>query len=154
MKAVSKFLKRNLHWFIVGGVTILCALFIIFGHVSENGQYITLDGNDAQIPEATTKFIEDAEAAMFSIMNEDAPTDEETIKEIRQYVLEEPGNYLKYYMGYLSLIDLKEKTKIIMESDYTNLKFHELILNAGPSDFKNLERRIWYQYTIKKYYAY
>lgn len=81
MKAVSKFLKRNLHWFIVGGVTILCALFIIFGHVSENGQYITLDGNDAQIPEATTKFIEDAEAAMFRIMNEDAPTDEETIKE-------------------------------------------------------------------------
>ena len=81
MKAVSKFLKRNLHWFIVGGVTILCALFIIFGHVSENGQYITLDGNDAQIPEATTKFIEDAEAAMYRIMNEDAPTDEETIKE-------------------------------------------------------------------------
>ena len=81
MKAVSKFFKRNLHWFIVGGVTILCALFIIFGHVSENGQYITLDGNDAQIPEATTKFIEDAEAAMFRIMNEDAPTDEETIKE-------------------------------------------------------------------------
>jgi len=81
MKAVSKFLKRNLHWFIVGGVSILCALFIIFGHVSENGQYITLDGNDAQIPEATTKFIEDAEAAMFRIMNEDAPTDEETIKE-------------------------------------------------------------------------
>lgn len=81
MKAVSKFLKRNLHWFIVGGVTILCALFIIFGHVSENGQYITLDGNDAQIPEATKKFIEDAEAAMYRIMNEDAPTDEETIKE-------------------------------------------------------------------------
>ena len=80
MKAVSKFLKRNLHWFIVGGVTILCALFIIFGHVSENGQYITLDGNDAQIPEATTKFIEDAEAAMFRIMNEDAPTDEETAR--------------------------------------------------------------------------
>ena len=80
MKAVSKFLKRNLHWFIVGGVTILCALFIIFGHVSENGQYITLDGNDAQIPEATKKFIEDAEAAMYRIMNEDQPTDEETIK--------------------------------------------------------------------------
>lgn len=81
MKAVSKFFKRNLHWFIVGSVALLCALFIIFGHVSENGQYITLDGNDAQIPAATTKFIEDAEAAMYRIMNEDAPTDEETIKE-------------------------------------------------------------------------
>lgn len=81
MKTVSKFLKRNLHWFIVGGVALLCAIFMIFGHVSENGQYITFDGNDAQIPEATKKFIEDAEAAMYRIMNEDAPTDEKTIKE-------------------------------------------------------------------------
>lgn len=84
MKKVSKFLKRNLHWFIVGGVSVLCALFIIFGHVSENGQYITLDGSDAQIPEATKKFIEDAEAAMYRIMNEDAPTDEETIQEFAE----------------------------------------------------------------------
>ena len=81
MKAVSKFIRRNLHWFIVGGVSILCALFIIFGHTSENGQYRTLDGNDAQIPEATTKFIEDAEAAMYRIMNEDRPTDEATMQE-------------------------------------------------------------------------
>ena len=84
MKKVSKFLKRNLHWFIVGGVSVLCALFIIFGHVSENGRYITLDGSDAQIPEATKKFIEDAEAAMYRIMNEDAPTDEETIQEFAE----------------------------------------------------------------------
>lgn len=80
MKAINKFAKRNLHWLIVGGVSLLCALFIIFGHTSENGQYRTLDGNDAQIPEATTKFIEDAESAMYRLMNEDAPTDEETIK--------------------------------------------------------------------------
>ena len=81
MTAASKFIKKNLTWFIVGGVSLLCALFIIFGHTSENGQYRTLDGNDAQIPEATHNFIEDAEAAMYRIMNEDAPTDEETIKE-------------------------------------------------------------------------
>lgn len=81
MNKVSKFFRNYLHWFIVGGVALLCALFLIFGHPSENGKYITLDGKDAQIPEATTKFIEDAEAAMYRIMNENAPTDEETIKE-------------------------------------------------------------------------
>lgn len=81
MKSLSKFLKKNLHWLIVGGVALLCALFIIFGHTSENGQYRTLDGNDAKIPEATSKFIEDSEAAMYRIMNENAPTDAETIKE-------------------------------------------------------------------------
>lgn len=74
----AKFVKRNLHWLIIGGVSLLCALFIIFGHTSENGQYRTLDGNDAQIPEATTKFIEDANDAMWRIMNQNAPTDEET----------------------------------------------------------------------------
>lgn len=80
MTRIGKFAKRNLHWLIVIGVSLLCAIFIIFGHSSEDGKYRTLDGNDAQIPEATKKFIEDAEAAMYRIMNEDAPTDEETIK--------------------------------------------------------------------------
>lgn len=81
MKAVSNFIHRNIHWFIVGGVGLLCAIFIIFGHWSENGQYRTLDGKDAEIPEATITFIENAEEAMNRIMNEDAPTDEATIKE-------------------------------------------------------------------------
>ena len=81
MKAVSNFIKEYIHWFVVGGVALLCALFIIFGHPSADGKYITLDSSDVQIPETTKKFIEDAEAAMYRIMNENAPTDEETIKE-------------------------------------------------------------------------
>lgn len=78
MKQVSKFFKKNLHWFVVGGVALLCVLFMLFGHWSENGKYITLDGSDAQIPEATKQFISDAEDAMNRIMNEDKPTDEAT----------------------------------------------------------------------------
>lgn len=81
MKKVSKFIKRNIHWFIVGGVGLLCALFIIFGHWSENGKFRTLDGSDAQITDATKQFIEDSQAAMNRIMNEDKPTDETTINE-------------------------------------------------------------------------
>lgn len=79
MKKVSKFIKRNLHWFIVGGVALLCALFIIFGHWSENGKYRTLDGSDAKISEGTKEFIEDAQAALNRIMNVDNPTDDDTI---------------------------------------------------------------------------
>ena len=67
---------------------------------------------------------------------------DEVITDIYRYILEEPGNYLKYYFGYLSLVDLKEKTKNLMGSDFSNKKFHELFLNAGPSDFTNLEKRI------------
>lgn len=80
MKKASKFVVKNLHWFIVGFVALLCAVFIIFGARSENGS-ITLDGKDAKIEEYTEKFIEDANAALYRIMNEDAPTDEATIKE-------------------------------------------------------------------------
>lgn len=81
MKAISKFVREQLHWIIVGFVALLCAVFLIAGHTSEDGKYITLDGSDAQITETTTKWIEDANAALYRIMNEDAPTDEATMKE-------------------------------------------------------------------------
>lgn len=99
MTKLSKFVKKNLHWFIVGGTGLLCALFIIFGHTSENGQYRTLDGNDAKIPEVTTKFIENAEAAMYRIMNEDAPTDEATIKENEEATGQGSSTTLKAVLG-------------------------------------------------------
>ena len=67
---------------------------------------------------------------------------EETVAEIHRYVLEEPGNYLKYYMGYLLLMDIKEKAEILMDSAFSDLKFHEFILTSGPSDFDNLENRL------------
>lgn len=62
------------------GVAILCTLFIIFGTKSENG-YITLDGKDAKIESYTEKFIETSNEALYRIMEQDAPTDETTIKE-------------------------------------------------------------------------
>ena len=76
------------------------------------------------------------------ILNQYGIIDEETISDTYQYVLEEPGNYLKYYAGYLMIMDLKEKAKALMGSDFTELKFHEFILNAGPSDFDNLEKNL------------
>lgn len=86
MKRISNFIIENLHWFIVGFVALLCTIFIITGTRSESGS-ITLDGKDAQIEEYTQKFIEDANDALYRIMNEDAPTDEETAR--KWSVLEE-----------------------------------------------------------------
>lgn len=77
-KVKNKFFN-NLHWFIVGGVAILCALFLFFGHTDEKG-YVTLTGGEVTITETTKKFIEDSQAALYRIMNEDAPTDEATIE--------------------------------------------------------------------------
>jgi hypothetical protein len=60
------------------GVALLCTIFILCGTKSENGS-ITLDGQDAKIEEYTQKYIEDANDALYRIMNQDAPTDQETI---------------------------------------------------------------------------
>ena len=63
-------------WF---GVALICILFIIFGTTSENGS-ITLDGKPAKISDYTEKFIEEANEALYRIMEVDAPTNEDTIK--------------------------------------------------------------------------
>lgn len=80
MKKTINFILEYLHLFIFGFVAILCVLFLIFGHTSKNGKYITLDGSDAQITNTTKQWIDDANAALDRIMNQDKPTDEETIK--------------------------------------------------------------------------
>lgn len=77
-----------------------------------------------------------------NLLNQYDIVNEKIISDTYRYILEEPGNYLKYYFGYLSLIDLKEKTKTYMGSDFTDKQFHELLLNAGPSDFENLQKRL------------
>lgn len=79
MKKLSNWLGNHIALFIWLGVALLCTLFIIFGTKSENGS-ITLDGKDAKIEEYTEKFIEESNEALYRIMEEDAPTDEETIK--------------------------------------------------------------------------
>lgn len=77
---LHKLFTNHIAWWIWFGVAILCTIFIICGTTSENGS-ITLDGKDAKIEEYTTKFIEDSNDALYRIMNEDAPTDEATIRE-------------------------------------------------------------------------
>lgn len=79
MKKIKNFIINNLHFLIVALVAVICAVFIINGNKAENGS-ITLDGQDAKIDEYTEKFIEDANDALYRIMNEDAPTDQETIE--------------------------------------------------------------------------
>lgn len=78
MKKVSKWFADNLDWLILLGVAVLCAVFLVCGTKSENGS-ITLDGSDAKIEDYTTSFIEDANEALNRLMNEDAPTDQDTI---------------------------------------------------------------------------
>ena len=77
-------------------------------------------------------------------------TDDKIIQDTRRYILEEPGNYLKYYVGYLLFMDLKQKAETLMGSAYTEYRFHEFVLNTGPSDFDNLEKKLLKTYSFPK----
>lgn len=54
------------------------------------------------------------------------------------YIADEPCNYLKYYLGYLEILELKENAQTLWGEDYSNYDFHCFFLDAGPSDFTSL----------------
>jgi uncharacterized protein (DUF885 family) len=65
-----------------------------------------------------------------------------SVTAIYQYIAEEPVNYLKYYLGYLEIELLKEKAKLLWDEDFTLLRFHQFILENGPSDFTGLNDKL------------
>ena len=66
-------------------------------------------------------------------------TNESAIKEITQLILSEPGNYLKYYVGYMEFLSLKDFAKQEFGDDYSDLAFHGAILDIGPAPFPIIE---------------
>ena len=64
------------------------------------------------------------------------------VSEIYQYILETPGNYLKYYWGYLSLLDLRTSEQNRLGQDFDLKKFHSQVLKIGGVQFPVLEKYI------------
>lgn len=76
---IKSFFANTLAFWIVATSIATCVVFLCIGTQSENGS-ITLDGKDAVISENIAHKMESIEDAFYRLMNEDAPTDEETIK--------------------------------------------------------------------------
>lgn len=66
-------------------------------------------------------------------------TDEAVIKKITQLILSKPGNYLKYYVGYLEFLDLKDYAQDLFGDSYSDKSFHQAILDIGPAPFSILK---------------
>ncbi len=66
-------------------------------------------------------------------------TDKEIINEITQLILSEPGNYLKYYVGYLEFLELRDTAKDKFGQDFSLREFHRAVLDIGPAPFAILE---------------
>lgn len=64
--------------------------------------------------------------------------DKASIAAIYQYIVEEPCNYLKYYLGYLEILQLQKDARTLWADNYTDYAFHSFFLDCGPSDFTTL----------------
>lgn len=70
-------------------------------------------------------------------------TGDDICKNIYQTVINEPANYLQYYVGYLEITALKEKVQKQLGTDFNLKDFHKSFLTIGPADFKTVEKWIY-----------
>ncbi len=69
-------------------------------------------------------------------------TDKTIVQNIYEYIVEEPATYPKYYIGYLEILALKEQAKASWGEGFSELRFHQALLDAGPMPFDLLEKCI------------
>lgn len=73
----------------------------------------------------------------------------ETVTAIYEYIVEEPTGYPKYYLGFLEFQLLQQRARILWGDDFTLYRFHEFVLQVGPSDFTGLNDRLMLTVTNK-----
>lgn len=66
----------------------------------------------------------------------------ESTAAIYEYIVEEPANYPKYYLGYLEILTLQEKARTLWGEQYSDYAFHEFFLTYGPADFATLNAQL------------
>lgn len=77
-------------------------------------------------------------------------SDPDAINAIYTYIMEEPCNYPKYYVGYLEILELQKKARALWGDAYSDYAFHRFYLDCGPSDFTSLEERLPSEIVRKK----
>ncbi|MCI8416978.1 MAG: DUF885 domain-containing protein [Lachnospiraceae bacterium] len=65
---------------------------------------------------------------------------ETTVQNIYRAILENPSNYLKYYLGYVEIEKLKEQAMTALQEDFQLKEFHRFVLSIGPAPFSVLEQ--------------
>lgn len=61
------------------------------------------------------------------------------VDRIYDLVLGSPGNYAKYYIGYVEFLELKKEYAAEKGTEFSQKEFHENILRTGPAPFKLVE---------------
>lgn len=69
--------------------------------------------------------------------------DTDTIEEIYELIIGSPGNYLKYYIGYVEFMELKKEWMEEKGEEFSQKEFHEAVLSVGPAPFEIVEKYMW-----------
>ncbi len=67
---------------------------------------------------------------------------EDNVNRIYDLILGSPGNYLKYYVGYVEFLELKKDWVKEYGSQASQKEFHKAVLDVGPAPFKVVEKYI------------
>lgn len=57
------------------------------------------------------------------------------LESIYHLIIGTPANYLKYYLGYLEIYDLKKEIAGELKNEFSQIDFHEAVLEVGPAPF-------------------
>lgn len=66
--------------------------------------------------------------------------------QIYQAIVENPANYLRYYLGYLNFLDLRSEMQALQGENFDLKSFHQQILEIGPSQFPVLRKHLGISY--------
>lgn len=69
-------------------------------------------------------------------------TDENAIHGIYSSLTANPCNYLKYYLGYLEINNMKMEAKRKLGASYSDLNFHKFLLDIGPAPFSLIQQKL------------
>ena len=82
----------------------------------------------------------------FELLQSFGIAQEETCREIFQYIVENPANYLKYYLGYLNFCDLRSEIQEKQGDAFSSKDFHSALLALGPAQFPVVEKYLLASY--------
>lgn len=62
-------------------------------------------------------------------------SDGSVISTIYYDIVENPANYLEYYVGYLEILNMQKDAKKALGSSYSDMEFNRFLLDLGPAPF-------------------
>lgn len=79
---------------------------------------------------------------VYSYLSQFGYNDKSVAEEVFQAMVEDPANYLSYFIGYREFIELREQAEKLYGDEFTLKEFHDTVLTLGPAPFDILSRYI------------